>query len=252
VLTSIRFIKTHFIFRHATARFHFASWCSRAGRAEVSLSLGHFVAVTTMWRNGIVANASSFAGPGYHLGGMNMLRRTMIALCTVASIAMLAPGLALARGGGGGGGHGGGGGGHAGGFGGGGFGGARAGGFGGGGFAARGFSGGNFGNSFARAAPVGAAAGVAAVQGGRFANGSFNRGSFNHGAFNRGRFDHGFRHGRRFFFAGGFWGPGYDDYWDYPDYAYDDSYYDNGGCYIVQRRVHTSYGWRVRPVQVCG
>jgi hypothetical protein len=186
---------------------------------------------------------------------MNMLRKTMIALCTVASIAMLAPGLALARGGGGGGGgggHGGGGGGfgggHGGGFGGGGFGGARAGGFGGGGFAARGFSGGNFGNSFAHAAPVGAAAGVAAVQGGRFANGSFNRGAFNHG-----RFDHGFRHGRRFFFAGGFWGPGYyDDYWGYPDYAYDDSYYDNGGCYIVQRRVHTSYGWRVRPVQVCG
>src|SRR3984885_10829834 len=95
----------------------------------------------------------------------NMLRKTMIALCTVASIAMLAPDLAFARGGGGGGGgvHGGGGGGfgggHGGGFGGGGFGGGRAGGFGGGGFAARGFSGGGFGNSFARAAPVGAAGG---------------------------------------------------------------------------------------------
>ena len=53
--------------------------------------------------------------------------------------------------------------------------------------------------------------------------------------------------------AGGFFGPGYyDDYWDYPDYAYNDYYYDNGGCYIVHRRVHTPYGWRIRPVEVCG
>ncbi len=44
---------------------------------------------------------------------------------------------------------------------------------------------------------------------------------------------------------------GYGGYWDYPDYAYDDTYYDNGGCYVVQRRVHTAYGWRVRPVEVC-
>jgi hypothetical protein len=162
-----------------------------------------------------------------------MLRKSMIALCAVASIAVLTPDLALARGGGGGGGggHGGGGGG----------GGRGAAGFGGGaGFGARGFSsGGNFGASFARAAPVGATAGIAAVQGGRFANGGFNHG----------RFDHGFR--GRHFFAGGFGGY-YDGYWDYPDYAYDDSYYDNGGCYVVQRRVHTAYGWRVRPVQVCG
>ena len=178
-----------------------------------------------------------------------MLRKAMIALCAAASVAALTPNMAFARGGGGGGGgHGGGGfgGGHAGGFGGG-FGGAHAGGFGGGGFGARGLSsGGNFANSFARAAPVGAPASVGAVQGSRFANGGFNHGGFNHG----------FHHGRYVFFAGGVWGPGYD-YWDYPDYAYDDSYhddsyYDNGGCYVVQRRVHTAYGWRVRPVQVCG
>jgi hypothetical protein len=156
-----------------------------------------------------------------------MLRKTMIALCAVASIGMLAPDMALARSGGG---HGGGGGG---------LGGGRGGSFG-GSFGARGFSGGGFANSFARAAPTGTA-GVAAVQGGRFAAGSFNHGGFNHG----------FRHGHRFF-DGGFWGAGYDDYWDYPNYSYDDSYYDNGGCYVVQQRVHTSYGWRVRPVQVCG
>ena len=44
---------------------------------------------------------------------------------------------------------------------------------------------------------------------------------------------------------------------DYDDYAYDypygyDSYYDNGNCYVVQRRVHTAHGWRRQPVQVCG
>jgi hypothetical protein len=50
---------------------------------------------------------------------------------------------------------------------------------------------------------------------------------------------------------------GYDDgYYDYPygydPYATSDSYYDNGDCYVVQRRVHTTHGWRRQPVQVCG
>ncbi len=58
-------------------------------------------------------------------------------------------------------------------------------------------------------------------------------------------------HDRRFasFAAFGF-GSFYDD--PYYDYAYDDSYYGDGGCYIVRQRVHTRYGWRIRPVQVCG
>lgn len=30
------------------------------------------------------------------------------------------------------------------------------------------------------------------------------------------------------------------------------SYYDNGSCYVVQRRVHTAHGWRKQPRQVCG
>jgi hypothetical protein len=168
-----------------------------------------------------------------------MLRKTMIALCAVASVAALTPNMALARGGGGGGGGGGHGGGGGGGFGGGG----RAGGFsgGGGGFAARGVGGANFGNSFARA-PTAGNAGV--VQGNRFAGGNVARGG-------REGFDRGFRHGRGGFFAGGVVGPYYDGYWDTPDYAYDDSYDDNGSCYVVQRRVQTRNGWRVRPVQVC-
>jgi hypothetical protein len=54
-----------------------------------------------------------------------------------------------------------------------------------------------------------------------------------------------------------FIGFGFNDYY-YDNYPYDysyangDSYYDNGGCYLVRRRVHTSYGWRTRLAQVCG
>jgi hypothetical protein len=63
-------------------------------------------------------------------------------------------------------------------------------------------------------------------------------------------FNHAFHHrfhDRRFAsFAAFGAGPFYDDYYPY-DYAYDD-----GGCYIVRQRVHTRYGWRIRPVQVCG
>ena len=74
-----------------------------------------------------------------------MLRKTMIALCAMASIGMLAPEMALARGGGGGG-HGGGGGGRGGG-------GMSAGSFAGRSAGGGNFNGGNFGNSFARATP---------------------------------------------------------------------------------------------------
>jgi hypothetical protein len=159
-----------------------------------------------------------------------MLRKMMIALFAVASVAMLAPGAALARGGGGGG-HGGGGGGgfHGGG-------GGFHGGFGGGGFRS-GVVGG--GGGF-RAAAIGGGVGRSVVVGG-----------VRNPAFAAGAFHRGFPHRRAFVF-GAFAGPYayYDDY--YPYYAYDDSYYDDGGCYIVRQRIHTRYGWRVRPVQVCG
>jgi hypothetical protein len=134
-----------------------------------------------------------------------MLRKTIIALSAVASIGLVSPTMALARGGGGGG-HGGGGfgGGHMGG----------GGGWHGGGLGGGGFHGGNFG------------------------------GGFHHGGF-AGR---GFGH--RFAFGGGLY-PYYDTYaYDAP-YAYGDSYVDDGDCYVIQRRVHTAYGWRLRPVQVC-
>jgi hypothetical protein len=157
-----------------------------------------------------------------------MLRKTMIALFAVASVAMLAPDAASARGGGGG--HGGGG------WGGGG-GGRGGGGWSGGGMHSSGIGGGSF-----RSAAVGGSFRSAAVAGP-----GFNHGFNNHG------FNHGFHrfHGRNFVF-GAFAGPyaNYDD--PYYDYAYDDSDYGDGGCYIVRQRVHTRYGWRIRPVQVCG
>jgi hypothetical protein len=135
----------------------------------------------------------------YH-GETDMLRKTIIALFAVASIGMLAPGVASARGGGGGGG------GHGGGFGGGGF---HGGGFGGGGFHGGGFRGGR----------------------------GFGLGGF----------------GLGLGLGYGLYGPyGYYGDYGYPYYAYNDSYYDDGGCYVVRRRVHTPYGWRIRPVQVCG
>ncbi len=78
---------------------------------------------------------------------------------------------------------------------------------------------------------------------------------FHGGGFHGGGF-HGGGHGRRFAFGSGL-GYGFYPYGYYDDYAYDypygyDSYYDNGNCYVVQRRVHTAHGWRRQPVQVCG
>jgi hypothetical protein len=187
-----------------------------------------------------------------------MLRKTMIALFAAASVGVLAPSVASARGGFGGGGggfHGGGGGG----FHGGGGGGFRGGGFGGGGFHGGG------GGGFRSAAIGGGGFRSAAIGGGGFRSAAIGSGGFRSGAlaapgFRGGGFHHGFRHhGRRFAFGAFAVGLGYPyayygDYdYDYPyyDYAYDDSYYGDGGCYVVQRRVHTRYGWRLRPVQVC-
>jgi hypothetical protein len=151
-----------------------------------------------------------------------MSRKTVIALLTVASVGLVSPTVASARGGGGGhGGSFGGGGFHGGGFGGAGF---HGGGFGGRGFHSGGFVGGGF-------------------HGGGFANG-FHGGDF---------------HGREFRGRGLAIGAG----------ASTDrmamtatvtairtptpiSYDDNGDCYVVRQRVHTTHGWRLQPVQVCG
>jgi hypothetical protein len=70
------------------------------------------------------------------------------------------------------------------------------------------------------------------------------------------RFGRGFRDRDRDFRFGAFaFGIGVPyGYYDYDDYPYYTSYadYDDGGCYLVRRRVSTPYGWRIRNVQVCG
>jgi hypothetical protein len=166
---------------------------------------------------------------------MIMLRKTAIALLAVASVGLAAPTMALARGGGGGGGggHGGGGGG---------MGGGHGGGFGGGGFHGGGFGGGGF------------RGGGMAFHDGGFRGGEFRGGRF--GEF-RGRGVHDRDFGRRRFGFGYPYYDYYDDYaYDYPygyyPFASSDSYADNGSCYVVQRRVHTTHGWRLQPGQVCG
>ena len=85
---------------------------------------------------------------------------------------------------------------------------------------------------------IGRGAGVAP---GRFANvapGRFHHGTFHH------RF-----HRRPIFVATGF-GLGLYGAYPYDDY-YPYSAYNDDGCYVVNRRVYTRYGWRLRPVQVC-
>lgn len=157
-----------------------------------------------------------------------MLRKAMIALLAAVSVAAVAPNVAFARGPGGGGGHGGGGGGFHG---------------GGGGFARSAAVGGGFvrsaavGGNFARSAAVGGAGAIAF-------NGAHG-GGFNHGFHRRG-FGGGFGFGGPYAYYDG-------DYGD-PSYYADNSYYDDdssNGCYIVQQRVQTRYGWRLRPMQVC-
>jgi len=91
---------------------------------------------------------------------------------------------------------------------------------------------------------------VASARGGGGHGGGFGGGGFHGGGF--GGFGGGFR--GRGFGAYGF-GPYYGGYYPYAygyyPYAYS-NYYDDAGCYLVRRRVMTPYGWRIRPVELCG
>jgi hypothetical protein len=104
--------------------------------------------------------------------------------------------------------------------------------------------------------------------GGHFGGGGFHGGGgfyggfggFHGGGFHGGGFHGGF--GRRFGYGVGAFGLGvglgyglYGPYGYYGDYGYpyyDDYYADETSCYLVRRRVHTPYGWRIRPVEICG
>ena len=140
-----------------------------------------------------------------------MLRKTVLAVLAVAALGLATMTDASARGG----------------FGGGGF---RGGGFGGGGFRAAGIGGGGFRSA-------------------AFAGGGWRGGGW-HGGFRRpGLVGVGVGLGLAGAYAayGYPYGYGYDPY--YAGY-YDDGGY-GGGCYVVQQRIWTGYGWAFRPVQVC-
>lgn len=169
-----------------------------------------------------------------------MLRKTMVALFAMASVAMLVPDMASARGG---------------------FGGGR----GGGGFHGGGFRGGGIGMGGAgfRAAAIGPgfrAAGPVGFRGGTLAVNSFRGGYYRPGFRHRGypyvaaAIGAGLAYGAAYPY-----GYGYDDGagyyatpYPYGDGYSDDYYYGNGGCVILRKRVLTPYGWMLRPVQVCG
>lgn len=110
---------------------------------------------------------------------------------------------------------------------------------------------------------LGSAVPDAASARGGFHGGGFHGGGFQGGGFHGSGF-RGYGGGYRGGF-GGFRGRGYGygalglgvglglgsyygGYYGSPYYA---GYY-GGDCYLVQRRIWTSYGWRLRPVRVCG
>lgn len=80
--------------------------------------------------------------------------------------------------------------------------------------------------------------------GGHFSGGGgFHGGGFGGFRGGGGGFHDGF-HRHVFFGFGG--GPYADDSY-YPYYDGD----EDGGCYLVRRRVHTHHGWRIRRFEVC-
>ena len=102
---------------------------------------------------------------------------------------------------------------------------------------------------------------AAAIGGGGFRTAALPAAGFRGAAFAGNRFHGGFHHGFRHrgfpFVAAVGLGLGYGYYNDYYDYGYPyyagyDDYYGDSGCYIIRRSVRTPYGWRIRPVQVCG
>jgi hypothetical protein len=183
-----------------------------------------------------------------------MLRKTLVALFAMASIGMLVPDVASARGGFGGGGFRGGGGFHGGGF--------RGGGIGMGG---AGFRAAAMGPGFRAGPAVGfRAAGPVGFRGGTFAANSFRGGYYRPGFRHRGypyvaaAIGAGLAYGATYpygyggYYDDSYYGNGYyATSYPYGDGYYDDYYYGTGGCVVLRKRVLTPYGWMLRPVQVC-
>jgi hypothetical protein len=112
--------------------------------------------------------------------------------------------------------------------------------------------------AIAAAASVGLfAPGMAQARGGHGGMGGHGMGGgFHGGGFHGGGYGRGFGIGAAGLGLGlglayGAYPYGAYDYYGGPSYG-GDYYADDGGCYVVRRRVQTPYGWRVRPVQICG
>ena len=93
--------------------------------------------------------------------------------------------------------------------------------------------------------------------GGGFHGGGFHGGGFGGWHGGGGGWHGGYGRGFPLAAAGIGLGIGYGAYgygYGYPA-GYDDGYYYGdggyGGCYVVRQRVHTRYGLRIRPVEVC-
>jgi hypothetical protein len=89
---------------------------------------------------------------------------------------------------------------------------------------------------------------------GGFGGGGFHGGGF-HGGFGGGGWRGGGWRGPAFGALGlgvglGLAGAGYGYPYGY-GYPASYAYYGDGGCYLVRRRIWTSYGWRLQPVRVC-
>jgi hypothetical protein len=103
------------------------------------------------------------------------------------------------------------------------------------------------------AAPTAASArgGFGGFHGGGFHGGGFHGGGWRRAGFGALGFGVGLGLAAPYAY-GGYYGPGYGYGYGYPySYAGYGGYYDEGGCYLVNRRIWTSYGWRLRRVEVC-
>jgi hypothetical protein len=88
--------------------------------------------------------------------------------------------------------------------------------------------------------------------GGRGFGGGFRGGGFRGGGFRGAGIGLGLGLGLGLaspYYYGGYGYPYGYGYGGYP-YGYA-GYYDDGGCYLVRRRVWTPWGWRIRRMQVC-
>jgi hypothetical protein len=87
--------------------------------------------------------------------------------------------------------------------------------------------------------------------GGGHGGGGHFGGGFHGGHFHGGGFGAGLGWGLGVYGPYGYGGYNPYGYGGYYPYGYSGYYEDEGGCYLIRRRVMTRHGWRIRRVQVC-